>query len=94
MSLLLYSVHNKWGAFCSLNLFQCLHIHTRYELGGKFHFMTEIVVTVINKGLWLSRSPDMNPCDSCLWFMLNDQMYCNNPCTTDDMGERKKLLRI
>jgi len=44
-------------------------------------------VTVISKGLWLFRSPDLYPYDFYLWFMLNDLVYSSNPCTDGDMGE-------
>ena len=42
-------------------------------------------MTVINKGLWLSRLPGLNP---------YDLVYSTNPCTEGDMKIKKKLLRI
>ena len=43
-------------------------------------------MTVISKGLWLSHSPDLNPYDLHLRFMLNDLVYSSNPCTEGVMG--------
>jgi hypothetical protein len=31
--------------------------------------------------LWLTRSPDLNPCDFYLWGNLRNKVYSNNPHT-------------
>ena len=51
-------------------------------------------MTVISKGLWLSRLLDLNPYDLYLWFILNDLVYSSNACTEGDMKIKKKLLRM
>jgi hypothetical protein len=34
---------------------------------------------VISQGLWLTCSPDLNPCDLHLWGTLKDKVCVNNP---------------
>lgn len=48
-------------------------------------FCGMFVVTVISRKLWSFRSPCLNPCDCCLRDMLEDRMYCNTPCTEDEL---------
>jgi hypothetical protein len=36
---------------------------------------------------WSLRSPDLNPCDFCLWGMLKDKVYVNNPHTAEELKE-------
>jgi hypothetical protein len=45
---------------------------------------------LISRGLWPSRSPDLNPCDFYLWVNLKDKVYSNNPHT---LVELKQSIR-
>jgi hypothetical protein len=45
---------------------------------------------LISRGLWPTRSPDLNPCDFYLLGNLKDKMYSNNPYT---MVELKQSIR-
>jgi hypothetical protein len=33
---------------------------------------------LVSRGLWRARSPDLIPCDFCLWGNLKDEVYSNN----------------
>jgi inhibitor of nuclear factor kappa-B kinase subunit alpha len=45
---------------------------------------------LISRGLWLARSPDLNPCDFYLWGNPKDKVYSNNPLT---LVELKQSIR-
>jgi hypothetical protein len=42
---------------------------------------------LISCGLWLARSPDLNPCDIYLRGNLKDTVYSNNPHTLDELKQ-------
>jgi hypothetical protein len=45
---------------------------------------------LISRGLWPTRSTDLNPCDFYLWGNLKDKVYSNNPHT---LFEPKQSIR-
>jgi hypothetical protein len=45
---------------------------------------------IISKGLWLPRSPDLNPCDFYLCGKLESVVYANNP---HDLETLKQNIR-
>jgi hypothetical protein len=43
---------------------------------------------VVNRGLRPPRSPDINPCDFCLWGTMKENMYVTNPCLVEELKEK------
>jgi hypothetical protein len=50
---------------------------------------------IISDGIWLARSPDLNPCDFFLCGCLKDKVYNSNP-RTEELKEniRKEIANI
>ena len=40
---------------------------------------------IISRDLWPARSPDMTPCDFCLWGRLKNAVYKTNPRTLEEL---------
>jgi hypothetical protein len=40
---------------------------------------------VISRGLWPPRSPDLNSCDFYLWGTLKENVYVNNPHSSEEL---------
>jgi hypothetical protein len=53
---------------------------------------------LISRGLWPSRSPNLNPCDFYLWGNLKDKLYSNNPHTlvelTQSISEKISSIEV
>ena len=61
---------------------------------------------IINRDLWLARSPDMTLCDFYLWDILKNAVYKTNPRTVEELkpnfsneininrGELQRVMRI
>ena len=47
---------------------------------------------LVDKNLWLPRSPDLNPCDFYLWGYLKSVVYNPLPKTLDDLKAIKNVL--
>jgi len=47
-----------------------------------------LLVTIISRGLWHSRSTDMNLCSFYLWGVLKDTVYGNYPYFEDVLTEK------
>lgn len=42
---------------------------------------------IISRRIWPPRSPDLNPCDFCLWDTVKEKMYMNNPHSLEKLQE-------
>jgi hypothetical protein len=67
-------IHNARLLSPSLNLYSLLKT-VRQTLHGR----------VIMCGLWPLQSPNLIPCDFCLWGSLKDKVYKTNPHTLDEL---------
>jgi hypothetical protein len=46
---------------------------------------------VISRNLWPPRSPDLSPPDFCLWRVLKENVYKNNPHTSEEFKQNTEL---
>jgi hypothetical protein len=51
---------------------------------------------IITSGIWLARSPDLNPCDFFIGGCLKDKVYKSNPRTEEKLKEniRREIAYI
>jgi hypothetical protein len=52
--------------------------------------IAEIEETIVSKGLWPPRSPDLTPPDFFLWSILKGHVYGNRPRTLQDLQNKIK----
>ena len=46
---------------------------------------------IARRNLWTPRSPDMNPCDSCVWGNLKDKVYESIPTQLKETSQQKTI---